>query len=118
MKSGYLGLAVSILFNSLANILIKLGMKKVSGQGDALSMMRKAVIEPAFIGGIVCFGLALAAYSMVLSKLNLSIAYPINVSLGLILVVLVSALFLKESITLLQISGFFLIIAGVWLVAR
>lgn len=117
MKSGYPILALSIGFNAMANILIKVAMKRI-GHSSGIGLMQRALREPAFLFGILCFGLALIAYSMVLSRLNLSIAYPLNVSLGLIIVVLTSALFLKESITLLQLGGFFLIIAGVWLVAR
>ena len=51
-------------------------------------------------------------------KTDLSVAYPIMTSLGFVIVVLVSWLFLKETITLIQFTGLALIIAGVWMVAR
>ena len=110
-------MAFAILFNATANILIKVSMSRISGSGAA-SILAAALSQPVFWAGLISFGLALAAYSLVLTRLNLSIAYPIMVSMGLVIVVLVSGFYLNESISILQILGFALIIAGVWLVAR
>jgi len=110
-------MALAVLFNASANFFIKLGMRRVEG-GSVLEILKKGVVQPALIGGVVLFGLALAAYSVVLTRVNLSVAYPTLVSVGLIVVVSVSYAFLNEPIRLIQIAGFFLIIAGVWLVAR
>jgi len=115
---GYLILGMAIVFNASANILIKIGMRRIPEQSERSHIVMAALSQPAFWGGICLFGLALVAYSVVLSRLNLSIAYPIMVSLGLIIVVLVSYFLLKEPITVIQILGFVLIIAGVWMVAR
>jgi multidrug transporter EmrE-like cation transporter len=93
-------------------------MVRVGEVKGFLELVRKAITQPALICGILSFGLALAAYSFVLTRLNLSIAYPIMVSMGLIIVVLASFFLLKEAITLIQIAGFILIIAGVWMVAK
>ncbi|MBN1779752.1 EamA family transporter [bacterium] len=115
---GYLILGAAIVLNATANILIKVGMSRI-GQADHLKdLLVRAIAQPVFIGGILSFGLALASYSIVLSRLNLSIAYPLMVSLGLIIVVLASYFFLNETITAIQMLGFLCIIAGVWMVAR
>ncbi len=111
-------LALAIVLNAGANILIKVGMLRTGETKGFSELVKKAMVQPALWLGIVFFALALAAYSMVLSRLALSIAYPIMVSMGLVIVVLVSGLVLKEAITPLQIAGFALIIAGVWMVAR
>ncbi|MDI6817627.1 MAG: SMR family transporter [Actinomycetota bacterium] len=81
-------------------------------------MMLKAAVSPAILLGIAFFGSALIAYSFVLSKINLSIAYPVMTSIGFLIVITASALFFKETITIIQMAGFILILAGVWLVAR
>ena len=93
-------------------------MRHVGKVNGVVELVKKAILEPAFWGGIFSFGLALVAYNMVLTRLNLSVAYPIMVSMGLIIVVLVSYFVLSESITWIQVVGFVLIIAGVWMVAR
>ena len=43
-------------------------------------------------------------------------AYPVFTSVGFAIVILVSALMLKETVGWWQVVGFVLIIAGVWLV--
>jgi multidrug transporter EmrE-like cation transporter len=111
-------LIMAIVFNALANILIKVGMLKAGRLESIPDAVKYALGQPFLYAGVVSFGLALVAYSIVLSKLNLSVAYPIMVSMGLIIVVLVSYFALKETITFLQIAGFIFIIAGVWMVAR
>ena len=118
MPKAVITLVLAICLNAGANILIKVGMLKIGETNGVGEMIKKALTQPAMWFGVISFGLALAAYSMVLSRLNLSVAYPIMVSMGLIIVVLVSGLVLKEVITPLQIAGFALIIAGVWMVAR
>jgi len=111
-------LTIAIVFNALANILMKVGMRNVGKTDHFMDLAVKAVRQPALILGVFSFGLALLAYSIVLTRLNLSIAYPVMVSMGLIIVVTVSAMFLQETISVIQIVGFILIIAGVWLVAK
>jgi len=111
-------LALAIIFNAMANILIKVGMNKVGETEGILELAKKAVVQPQLIAGIVSFIMAFVSYSYILTKLNLSIAYPIMVSMGLVIVVTVSYLFLHESISIVQIFGFVLIITGVWMVAK
>lgn len=117
MMRTVLYMALAVLFNASANFFIKLGMRRVEG-GGVLEMLRKGTQQPALIAGVVLFGLALGAYSIVLTRMNLSVAYPTLVSIGLIVVVSASYVFLDEPIRPVQVAGFFLIIAGVWLVAR
>ncbi len=111
-------LILAILFNASANVLIKVGMIKVGKTEEGLRLFQKAIVQPALFGGILLFILSLAAYSVVLTKLNLSVVYPIMVSMGLVIVICASYFLLNEAIRPLQLVGFFLIISGVWIVAR
>jgi multidrug transporter EmrE-like cation transporter len=61
--------------------------------------------------------LAFVLYSIVLTRVNLSIAYPVMTSLGLVIISLVSILVFKEVITGVQAGGLLLIVIGVWLVS-
>jgi multidrug transporter EmrE-like cation transporter len=118
MRPGVITLVFAVLLNALANILIKVGMTRAGKASGLVSMLKHVLRQPAVWGGMVSFALALGAYSLVLTKMNLSVAYPIMVSMGLIVVVLASAFLLMEPISAVQIVGFGLIIAGVWLVAK
>ncbi len=110
-------LGIAIFLNALANILIKVG---VMGEGIKIStkMLITLITTPAIVGGILSFVFALAAYGYVLSKMNLSIAYPLMTSIGFMIVVLASCLILKESITTIQAVGFLVILSGVWMIAK
>ena len=114
----YLILLLAIICNACANVLIKLGMIDFKMPGSIVGLIKRVALNPAIVGGIFLFVVALGAYAYILSKLNLSIAYPIMTSLGYMIVILISWLFLKETITALQVVGFTLIILGVWFVAR
>ncbi len=114
----YVILVLAITFNAIANILMKVGMLKEKQSSSLVGFIINMSLNPILIGGIICFALGLAAYCYVLTKLNLSIAYPIMTSLGYVIVIIASWLFLKETITLVQIAGFAFIITGVWMVAH
>ena len=114
----YIILILAITFNAVANILMKVGMLKEKQGTSLVDLLLNMLLNPALIVGIICFALGLAAYCFVLTKLNLSVAYPIMTSVGYVIVIIASWLFLKETITLIQIVGFTFIIAGVWMVAH
>jgi multidrug transporter EmrE-like cation transporter len=97
---------------------MKVGAIKPKGDAQLADVFYNMATNPVIWGGICCFALGLAAYNYALVRMNLSVAYPINTSIGYILVILVSWLFLKESLSIVQLSGIGLIIAGVWMVAR
>ena len=88
MSRAMIILGLSIVYNATANILIKVGMNRLGKVGGVFAMVKKAIVEPALVLGVFSFILALGGYSFVLTKLNLSIAYPIMISMGLIIVVL------------------------------
>lgn len=114
----YVILILAITFNAVANILMKVGMLKGKQGAGLAEFILSVIMNPALIAGVACFALGLAAYCFVLTKLNLSVAYPIMTSVGYVIVIIASWLFLKETITAIQIAGFSLIIAGVWMVAH
>ena len=69
-----LGIAISL--NALANILIKVGVMDKGGKFN-IEMFTEVIASPAIIGGILSFAFALVAYGYVLTRMNLSIAYPL-----------------------------------------
>jgi multidrug transporter EmrE-like cation transporter len=112
---------IAVFFNALANILIKsssLGDSAAPPEQAGIFGMIQAFMNPIFIGGLACFGLALLGYRFVLGKgLKLSLAYPVFTSSGFILVLIVSAIFFKERLTWTQWAGIGMIMVGVWLTA-
>ncbi len=117
MSSATLILLLAVSLNAIGNVLIKYGMNR----GGALELSWKSLVliftNPGVVAGVTFYVLALAGYSYTLSRLDLSIAYPIMSGLSFLLVLLVSALFLKESIQPVQVVGCLAILGGVWLVS-
>jgi len=79
-------LILALVLNAIANILMKLG----SGDGGLMVVVtdpRKFFGNGYLLFGIVTFVLALGFYTFALSKIQLSIAYPIMTSMGFLIVV-------------------------------
>jgi multidrug transporter EmrE-like cation transporter len=74
--------------------------------------------DPYLVAGVGCFGIALGFYSVALTKFELSVAYPVMTSVGLVLVFAFSLIGFKESMHLTKVLGTLLIVAGVVLVTR
>jgi len=106
LYSFYLALGAAILFNSLANFL----MKKASG-GHSVD----ALLQPFFMAAVLCFGMNLIFYSRSLKGLPLSLAYPVLVGGSLLLVTLVSWYFGEEVVDARRIAGIGLLILGLLL---
>jgi multidrug transporter EmrE-like cation transporter len=83
----------------------------------SLKSLTSIFMNPGVVGGITAYVFALAGYSYTLSRIDLSVAYPIMSGLSFLLVLMVSALFLKESIQPIQLLGCVVILTGVWLVS-
>ena len=111
---GVVFLIIALSMNAVANILIKLGSKDLDQlKGLApLEIIPKLLSNYVLLIGLSCFAINVVFYSAALNKLNLSIAYPVMVGGGLLIITLFSALQLKEALTGLQIAGIVLIGLG------
>jgi multidrug transporter EmrE-like cation transporter len=70
-----------------------------------------------FWAGMACYGASLCVWLAALSKAPVSTAYPM-LSLGYVLVAVVSTLWLGEILSVAKVAGIALICAGVVLVSR
>ncbi|MGB9772870.1 MAG: SMR family transporter [Bacteroidota bacterium] len=113
-------LSISLLLNAGANISLKAGMKAVPNNGNLLhvSTLQLLLQNPLILLGLLLFGVSFIGYSLVLSSLNLSVAYPVMTGGGFVVVILASALFFSEQISLLRILGIVLIAVGIWFASR
>lgn len=108
----YFALAIAILAGTFGNILIKLGSAGASSNPLAI------VSQPATLAGLALLTGSFPFYSMVIQKLPLSLAFPLVTSTTFVLVVLISYFFLKEPLTIVNILGILLLIAGLFLVSQ
>lgn len=114
-------LASTVLLNVLGQLAMKKGMTAVGVvtlQADRfLATMGRALTNGYVLAGIAAYGLSALLWLVLLSRLALSYVYP-AISLGYVLVVLVSWAVLKEDVPLLRWLGVLVICAGVYLVGR
>jgi multidrug transporter EmrE-like cation transporter len=118
MARWYTLLAVALVFNAVANVLMKAGMRTAPEGAGATAMLRHYLTSWPVLVGLLLFALNVLAYTQALTRIPLSVAYPLMTSLGFLIVVSASAVFFEETITWVQGIGFALIVAGVVLVAR
>jgi drug/metabolite transporter (DMT)-like permease len=114
-------LFTGVLLNAVAQLLLKAGTNVLG----VITLTRdnwpgefgRMVVEPHFIGGVACYGVSLIVWILGLSRVPVSIAYPI-LSLGYVINAIAAHYLLGESVTLSRWLGIGFIVLGVWLVAR
>ena len=106
-------LLVAIMIGVVGQLLLKHGMSRQPGFrfGEIGVLTRNLPV----IGGCCCYGLSTVIYLSVLARLELSLAYP-TVSLGYVLVMILSKVFFKEPVSLSRLMAAGIICIGVALV--
>jgi len=104
----------SILLGATGQFLFRLGMLhygKVTVTG-IWRQLGSIILTPAIFLGFSCFGVSSILWLVVISRWELSYAYPL-VALGYVLAIFFGTFLLHENLTLPKILGSFLILAGI-----
>ncbi len=110
----YLYLALAFTLNSIANILLKLGAERVLSFSGGLFAIIQANWQVLL--GLTIFATNIIFYFLALRALPLSVAYPVMVVMGFLIVNSYALIMLHEPITVGQYIGYVLIIVGLTLV--
>jgi drug/metabolite transporter (DMT)-like permease len=113
-------LVVSVVFavagqftlKSAMNEVGRIGAAEIAATGDTIIRTLK---EPRLWLGLSLFGVSALFWLVVLSRVDLSVAYPF-VGLSYIVVVLISRLFLNEQVTALRWLGVVVVAVGIAIV--
>ncbi|HPA58833.1 MAG TPA: SMR family transporter [Synergistales bacterium] len=119
-RLGMLMILGSALFNATASSMMKIGF---GHQQDLLERgfvgaVFRIVSNPWAVAGVICFGVSFMFMSAALTRVDLSVAYPVMSGLVFILVLGVSSVFFAEHITVMRLVGVFLILSGVLAISR
>jgi small multidrug resistance pump len=114
---GYVFLVLALTLNALANVLLKVGAMRLGPLGEP-DLIARLVANRQLLAGLALFALNVVFYVLALTRLNLSVAYPIMVAGGVLIVVSVSIFFLHEAVSGRQMLGLLLLILGIVLVAE
>jgi len=117
----FLAILVSVALAVAGQLLLKMGMLRMGRFSlnifTIVQQYTRVLLNPFIIAGIIGFALSMLVWLYVLSRLELSIAYPF-VALNYILILFASHFLLKETITPLKIMGVVVIAIGVYLISR
>jgi len=95
---------VTVALNTIAQTLLKVG----AGQNP---------LNPYLVGGILSYGLSTVFYIVVLSKLDLSVTYPVVIGLTVVVTTFSGAIFLKEEVLTIHWLGIGLMLSGISAIA-
>lgn len=117
----FLVILATISLSAVAQLVLKLGVGNAR-LGDAiaggpLAAAQAVVTSPTIIGGLTLYFSAALAWLWVLTRADLSVAYPF-VGLSFILTSGLGWLVLNEDVTLMRMAGTLLIVFGCVMVAR
>jgi drug/metabolite transporter (DMT)-like permease len=108
-----------ILINTLilvcGQFLWKFGMQGTTGGFQSLTGIIRLFLSPYVLSGLVMYGMATVLWLFILSKVPLSLAYPVQ-SLAYIIAVIGAYYVFHEPLSAAKIAGCVLILAGVTLI--
>jgi drug/metabolite transporter (DMT)-like permease len=109
-------IVLSVSLSTVAQLCLKLGVRDVRQSGLG-SVMLGYMTSPFVIGGLALYGLGAIVWLFVLSRVELTAAYPL-VGMGFILTMLIGIFCLGETVNVMRVGGTLLIAAGCVCVAR
>ena len=110
-----------VLLNACAQLLLKAGTNSIGtfafNADNLLPVGIKLATEPHILGDLTCYVISVVVWMMALSRVDVSIAYPM-ISIGYVVTALAAWWLFGEAITLERMVGIGVIILGVFLVTR
>jgi len=110
-----------VLLNAAAQLLLKAGTNAVGAfefsRDNVLPVGWKLASEPHIIGGLACYVVSVVVWIMALSRVEVSIAYPM-LSIGYVVNAIAAWYLFGEAVTAMRMTGIGFIIVGVFIVAR
>lgn len=110
-----------VLLNAAAQLLLKAGTNALGvitpTVANALPLAGSIATSPHFLGGFACYGVSVLVWILALSRVPVSIAYPM-LSIGYVVNALAAGYLFDEALTGGRWFGIGFIIIGVVLLAR
>ena len=122
MKGLQLALVLTgVLLNAVAQLLLKAGSGALAGielrASNAMLIAGRLVLNAPIIGGLFCYAISVVVWILALSRVEVSVAYPM-LSVGYVVNALAAWWLFGENLSAARLVGIGIILIGVWLVAR
>jgi multidrug transporter EmrE-like cation transporter len=119
--SAFAFLFAGVVLNAGAQLLLKAGTNTLGvitlTRDNWSDMLWKMGTQGFFVAGVICYMISLLVWIIGLSRVPVSVAYPM-LSLGYVINAVAAYYLFGESITITRWLGIGFIIVGVWLVAK
>ena len=119
MLSNFIFIISSVLLNAFAQILLKAGMKQFGNidlKNNIMNTCISIAFNPYIISGFIAYGVSILLWLWVLSKVDVSLAYPFQ-ALGYIVVTILAWIIFQENISYIRIIALVFITIGLIILA-
>jgi multidrug transporter EmrE-like cation transporter len=114
----YLLMLFVVGFNVCGHVFLKAGMNQLGAisAGSLITNFPRVFSNAAVLIGLFCYVTSVGGYMVLLSRIDISVAYPVVTSLAYGAIILVSFFIFREPFSLIKWLGLVLILGGVLLV--
>jgi multidrug transporter EmrE-like cation transporter len=110
-----------VLLNAAAQLFLKAGTNAIGHfefhLENVLPIGMKIAFQPWILAGLSCYVVSVAVWILALSRVQVSIAYPM-LSIGYVVNAIIAYYWFGEAVTPMRLAGIGIIIVGVYIVAR
>jgi multidrug transporter EmrE-like cation transporter len=112
---------LGVFLNAAAQLLLKAGMNQIGhfefSFANAVPIGLKVMANPPIITGLFSYVVSVIVWLLVLSRVQVSYAYSM-LSIGYIVNAIAAYYLFGESLSVMRITGIFVIMSGVYLISR
>lgn len=114
-------ISIDVIFNVTGQLLLKQGMSRMGNFSlsleGVLPVFLRAATSIYILMGLVCYVTGFMIWLIVLSKAEVSYAYPL-ISMGYVLTAVMAWILFGENVTLMRMAGILITCLGVIIIAR
>ena len=112
---------IGVLLNATAQLLLKAGARTIGSLpvsfADAGLLLGRAALNGPILTGLLCYAVSVAVWILALTRVEVSVAYPM-LSVGYVVNAVAAWVLFSEQLSAQRLAGIGVIILGCWLVAR
>lgn len=119
---GLLLMIIDAVCSVAANLMLRAGIRRAGGFPGTLPEVPRALLklslEPLFVLGMTTYALAALIWFRIVATQQLSVGYPVVISMTLTLITLGSFVLFHEPINPMKVAGLLCIIVGIILISQ
>lgn len=117
----FLLILIGVLLNATAQLLLKAGTNAIGHFAftaeNILPIGWRLATQPHIFGGLSCYVISVVVWIMALSRVDVSVAYPM-LSIGYVVNAIAAWYLFGEAISVTKLAGIGIIVLGVFIVSR